>query len=60
MPQLHITDIEARTIRRALDQLAWTAAEPPGDVRVIQRRIEESVSLIRNLLEAAEERGAIH
>jgi hypothetical protein len=60
MPHLHLTDLEARTIRVSLDRLEMLAEHPPADVQTLQERLTSAVATIRNVLEAAEERGAVH
>jgi DeoR/GlpR family transcriptional regulator of sugar metabolism len=60
MPHLHLTDLEARTIRVSLERLEMLAEHPPTDVQSLQERLTSAVATIRNVLESAEERGAVH
>jgi hypothetical protein len=60
MPHLHLTDLEARTIRMSLERLELLAEQPPADPRTLQERLTSAVATIRNVIEAAEERGSVH
>jgi hypothetical protein len=60
MPNLHLTDLEALTIRTSLDRLELIAERPPADEETLRDRITSAVALIRDLLAHAEQRGPLH